>query len=103
MDRQRAPQMTRMLDTAGGVLFSGAYDRYLKAYDDSTGKVLWQIRLNDVPNSCPITYSVNGKQYVAVVTGSGGPMAATYPVLVPEIQNPPDRQSAIWVFELPEK
>lgn len=102
-DRQRAPQMTGMLDTAGGVVFSGAFDRYLKAYDDSTGKLLWQIRLNDVPNSCPITYSVNGKQYLAVVTGTGGPMTATYPVLVPEIQVPPDRESSIWVFELPEK
>ena len=59
--------------------------------------------MNDVPNTCPITYSVNGRQYVAIVVGNGGAEAMTFPVLAPEIQNPPDRGAAIWVFELPEK
>jgi alcohol dehydrogenase (cytochrome c) len=102
IDRQRAPQSTGVLATAGGVVFAGSLDRYLKAYDDATGAVLWQVRMNDVPSSCPITYSVNGKQYVAVVVGNGGAQTGTFPVLVPEIQNPPDRGAAIWVFELPE-
>ena len=42
-----------------------------RAFDDTTGKVMWQIRLNNVINAFPITYSVNGKQYVAVAVGSG--------------------------------
>lgn len=46
-------------------------------------------------------YMVNGRQYVAMVVGNGGAHAATWPQLVPEIQNPPDRGAAIWVFELP--
>jgi len=99
--RQRAPQTTGALATAGGVVFSGAMDRWFKAYDDATGKVLWQVRLNDVPSSAPISYSVNGKQYVAMVVGNGGAQAGTWPALVPEIQNPPDHGAAIWVFELP--
>jgi alcohol dehydrogenase (cytochrome c) len=103
IERQRAPQTTCALDTAGGVLFAGSFDRNLQAYDDATGATLWQMRMNDVPDSCPITYTVDGKQYVAVVVGSGGPITGTYPVLVPEIQNPPDHGAAIWVFELPEK
>jgi alcohol dehydrogenase (cytochrome c) len=103
VDRQRAPQSTGTLATAGGVVFAGSLDRYLKAYDDATGETLWQVRMNDVPSSCPITYSVNGKQYVAVVVGNGGAQTGTFPVLVPEIQNPPDHGAAIWVFELPEK
>jgi alcohol dehydrogenase (cytochrome c) len=102
-ERQRAPQTTGALATAGGVVFSGALDRWIKAYDDSNGKVLWETRLNDVPNSSPITYSVNGKQYVAVVVGNGGSQVITWPPLVPEIQNPPDRGAAIWAFELPER
>jgi len=102
VERQRAPQTTCMLDTAGGVVFAGSFDRYLKAYNDVTGATLWQMRMNDVPNSCPITYTVDGKQYLAVAVGSGGPITGTYPVLVPEIQNPPDHGAAIWVFELPE-
>ncbi|HXQ25184.1 MAG TPA: PQQ-binding-like beta-propeller repeat protein [Candidatus Acidoferrales bacterium] len=103
IDRQRAPQSTGVLATAGGVVFAGSLDRFLKAYDDSTGETLWQVRMNDVPSSCPITYSVNGKQYVAVVVGNGGAQTVTFPVLVPEIQNPPDHGAAIWVFELPDK
>jgi alcohol dehydrogenase (cytochrome c) len=103
IDRQRAPQSTGVLATAGGLLFAGSVDRFLKAYDDSTGDLLWQVRMNDVPSSCPITYSVNGKQYVAVVVGNGGAQTMTFPVLVPEIENPPDHGAAIWVFELPEK
>ena len=60
-----------VLPTAGGLVFAGAWDRYFSAFDDTTGKVLWQMRLNNVINSFPITYSVNGKQYVAVAVGSG--------------------------------
>ena len=99
--RQHAPQTSGTLDTAGGIIFAGALDRYIKAYDDSNGKVLWQTRLNDVPSSCPISYSVNGKQYVAVVVGNGGAQASTWPPLVPDIQNPPGGSATIWVFELP--
>jgi alcohol dehydrogenase (cytochrome c) len=103
IDRQRAPQMTCTLATAGGIVFAGSFDRYFKAYDAATGRELWHVRLNDVPNSCPITYSVNGKEYLAVGVGGGGPLTATFPVLVPEIENPPGHGAAIWVFELPER
>jgi hypothetical protein len=45
---------------------------------------------------------VNGRQYVALTVGNGGAQAATFPALVPEIQNPPDRGATLWVFELAE-
>jgi alcohol dehydrogenase (cytochrome c) len=102
-DRQRAPQTTGVLATAGGIVFAGSLDRYLRAYDESTGKILWETRLNDVPSSCPITYSVNGKQYVAMVVGNGGAQAITWPPLVPEIKNPSGGGAELWVFELPGK
>ena len=86
--RDRAPQTTGVLATAGGIVVAGAFDRYIRAYDDATGKVLWETRLNDVSSSSPITYSVGGKQYVAVVTGQGGFHAASYAVLVPELVEP---------------
>jgi len=46
---------------AGGLVFSGSFERYLRAYDDTTGTMLWQTRLNDVPSSPPITYTAGGK------------------------------------------
>lgn len=102
-NRQRAPLSSGVLATAGGVVFGGALDRVFAAYDDANGKELWRIRLNDVPNSAPISYSIGGRQYVAVVVGNGGAHAATFPALVPEIRNPPDRGAAIWVFHLPDR
>jgi alcohol dehydrogenase (cytochrome c) len=100
--RDRAPMTSGVLATAGGVVFAGAFDRVFRAYDDVTGKVLWQMRLNDVSSATPITYSVGGKQYLAVTTGQGGFHAASYAVLVPELVSPPDRSAMLWVFELPE-
>jgi alcohol dehydrogenase (cytochrome c) len=102
-NRQRAPGTTCMLATAGGVVFSGSLDRFLRAYDDATGKELWQVRMNDVPSSCPISYSVKGRQYIAVVVGNGGIETQTFPTIVPEIQNPQEHASSIWVFELPQR
>ncbi len=101
--RQRAPQTTGVLDTAGGVMFAGALDRYFTAYDDANGKTLWRARLNDVPSSAPISYAVNGKQYVAMVVGYGSPQTITFPMLTPEIDLPIARSSTIWVFALPDR
>ena len=99
--RQRAPMSSGVLATAGDVVFAGALDRGFSAYDAATGRELWHTRLNDVPSSAPITYLVNGRQYVALVTGNGGAQANTFGALVPEIRNPPDRGATLWVFELP--
>ncbi len=100
IERRRAPTTTGALATAGGVVFEGSMDRWFRARDDRTGKVLWQVRLNDVPNGAPITYTVNGKQYVALTVGNGGAIPATWWPLIPEIQNPTDRSAGLWVFEL---
>jgi alcohol dehydrogenase (cytochrome c) len=99
--RHRAPITTGTLSTAGGVVFAGALDRSLRAYDAASGKVLWETRLNDVSSAVPISYAVNGKQYIAIVSGRGGFHYASYAPLVPELSPPPDRGSSLWVFELP--
>ncbi len=101
--RQRAPQTSGVLATAGGLVFAGSMDRFIRAYDDASGQLLWEARLNDVPSSAPISYNVGGRQYLAVVVGNGGAHAITWPPLVPEIRNPPTPGAAVWVFELPEK
>ena len=99
--RQRAPLTTGTLVTAGGLVFAGSLDRRVTAYDADTGDRLWETRLNEIPSSAPISFAVDGRQYIAMLVGSGGYQSSSYSALVPEIRNPPDRASALWVFELP--
>jgi alcohol dehydrogenase (cytochrome c) len=99
--RQRAPQTSGVLATAGGLVFAGALDRRFTAYNAATGEALWQTRLSDVPSAAPISYAVNGKQYVAMVVGYGTAHAMTFPMLTPEIDLPIVRSAAIAVFALP--
>jgi alcohol dehydrogenase (cytochrome c) len=99
-ERHRAPVSSGALDTAGGVIFNGSIDRFFHAYDDQTGKLLWETRLTDVPSNAPISYTVNGRQYVAIGVGNGGAQATGFTALVPEIRNL-DRAPAVWVFQLP--
>jgi alcohol dehydrogenase (cytochrome c) len=98
--RERTPFVTGTLPTAGGVVFAGGVDRYFSAYDSRNGKKLWTTRLNDVPNSNPISYAVNGKQYVAIITGGGAPHTTDSINLTPEVKNPIFRTSSIWVFQV---
>jgi alcohol dehydrogenase (cytochrome c) len=98
--RQRMPLASAALATAGGLLFAGDLDRYFNAFDQASGKVLWRTRLNAAPESFPITYLANGRQYVAVVTGGGAAFGANGRGTVPELAA---TQSAVTlvVFELP--
>jgi len=59
--------------TAGGLLFIGAtnYDRKFHVFDKSTGELLWEITLPFAGNATPITYAVNGRQYVVIAAGGG--------------------------------
>ncbi len=101
--RERPPQSTSALPTAGGVVFQGALDRTFKAFDAKTGEELWSVRLNDVPNSSPITFQVDGREYVALTTGSGSPFTRTWLNLVPDMRNPPRGGATLWVFALPQR
>jgi len=61
-----------LLTTAGDLVFGGGtYDRYFRAFDAASGKVLWQLRTNSGINAPPVSFSVGGVQYIAVVSGWG--------------------------------
>ena len=59
--------------TAGGLLFIGAsnFDKKFRAYDKATGELLWETTLPFSGNATPITYEVNGRQFVAIAAGGG--------------------------------
>ena len=59
--------------TAGGLLFIGAtnFDRKFRAFDKSTGELLWETTLPFSGNATPATYEVDGRQYVVIAAGAG--------------------------------
>jgi quinohemoprotein ethanol dehydrogenase len=61
------------LSTAGGVVFQGRADGRFRAYRATDGKVLWEFEQETGIVASPVTYSVDGTQYVAVLAGFGGP------------------------------
>ncbi len=97
---QQALFLTGALTTGGGLVFVGDLDRYFSAFDVATGEQLWRTRLGAPLHGYPISYSVGGKQYIAVPTGIGVFRALTA-VLSPEIYQPTGGQ-ALYVFELGE-
>ncbi len=99
---QRAPFLTAAVSTAGGVVFVGDLDRRFHALDVKTGAVLWETRLGTSVQGFPVTFSVDGKQYVAVTTGNGGGSPRNVPATIaPEIHSPATG-NALYVFALPE-
>lgn len=101
--RTRVPESSALLATAGGLVFSATPDRYFRAFDDEDGKVLWTSpRLNDVPNAFPITYMVDGKQYIAMPAGDPGLQGNWALIYAPELGAiRGSKSSVLWVFELP--
>ena len=94
-----APGNGATLVTAGDLVFWGDLARNFRAIDADSGKVLWQSVLPGSIQNSTITYAVNGKQYVAVLTGRGGVTAGL--ITQAGITPPPVNTNGLYVFALP--
>ncbi|MEE2638532.1 MAG: PQQ-binding-like beta-propeller repeat protein [Acidobacteriota bacterium] len=101
--RQRTPYISASLTTAGGLVFVGTFDRRAYAYDVQTGETLWQTRLPTSVQGFPITYAVNGTQYVAIGTGIGGGSWTSIPLELTPEKRRPNGGNGLFVFALPEE
>ena len=83
-----------LVATGGGLVFGGDANGRFRAFDHESGEVLWEINLGSSVSGYPISFAVDGKQYVAVNTGGGQPN------LTPELR--PSRGTNLYVFALPD-
>lgn len=98
--QQRAPFLTAALTTAGGLVFIGDYDRYVHAYDVETGEELWRTRLATSAQGFPVSFAIDGEQYIAIPSGrEGGSPWRIGSFLAPELQSP-NNHNALYVFKL---
>jgi len=86
--------------TGGGLVIAGDLNRRLRVFDDETGKVLFETILAAPAAGFPVTYAVDGKQYVAVPVGSPGVTGRQILSITPELK-PGTGGNALFVFALP--
>ncbi len=70
--KEKLPLWSGNLSTAGNLLFTGTSDGYFKAFDAKTGDELWKFQTGSGIVSCPVTWEMDGKQYVGIASGYGG-------------------------------
>lgn len=95
--RDDFPLVGGALATAGGLVFSGNQQGYALALDQDSGKVLWKFQTGSTIRSQPVTWRMDGQQYVAIPSGGGG--------IAVEIIGKPEHAtlgSALIVFALPQ-
>ena len=91
---QRAPTLS-LVTTGGGLVFGGDGAGRFRAFDQDSGEVLWEINLGSPVTGYPVSYAVDGVQYVAVSTGQ----LSRQNSLTPELR--PSATNALFVFALP--
>jgi alcohol dehydrogenase (cytochrome c) len=101
------PDSAGVLSTAGGIVVTALIDGTILAYDDRTLDELWRINVGSGFNAPPMTYAVNGKQYIAIASGlcCAGPGAAPPRNTRARIAQTPELRAqgnatVVWVFGL---
>ena len=87
-----------MVATAGGLVFSGDIQGNFRAFDQETGEVLWEVNLGSAVTGYPISFAVDGKQYISIGTGTSVTTAGQARFVDGP---PPGIESRQYVFALP--
>lgn len=101
--QQTTPFRSAVTATAGGLVFGGdIFTREFRAYDATTGEILWRFKANSSVQGVPVSYEIDGVQYIAVQAGYGGAAANYIPRAAEAFGIPftPVRGGTVWVFAL---
>ena len=93
---QRAATQS-LVATGGGLVFGGDANGRFRAFDQDTGEILWEVNLGSPVTGFPVSCAVDGRQYVAVATGTGAGINLR---MTPELR--PSRGNNLFVFSLPD-
>ena len=100
--KNNAPLWGGVMTTAGGLVFTGTPEGKFIALDDETGEVLWSFQTGSGIVGQPITWEMNGEQYVAVASGWGGAVPLWGGEVASKV-NYLNQGGMIWTFKLPKE
>lgn len=98
--KNKAPLWGGVLATGGNLVFTGTPEGYLKAFDAKTGAELWKFQTGSGVVGCPITWDMDGQQYVAVTSGWGGAVPLWGGDVAKSVKYL-NQGGSVWVFKLP--
>ena len=99
-NKDELPFSGGIMSTAGGVVFQGDIKGWFKAVDAKTGKLLWKFNTGSGITAAPMTYTLDGKQYVAVVSGRTLSIPAFFGALGEKMVDASPEGGALYVFSL---
>ncbi len=87
------------MTTKGGLVFTGTPEGHLKAFDAKTGKELWNFQTGSGVVAPPVTWDMDGEQYIAVVSGWGGAVPLWGGDVAKQVSLL-NQGGSVWVFKL---
>ncbi len=100
--KEKLPLWSGTLTTKGGLVFTGTSDGYVKAFDAKNGKELWKFQTGSGVVSIPVTWEMDGKQYIGMGSGYGGAVPL-WGGDIAELTKPVSQGGSFWVFEIPKE
>ncbi len=98
--KEKFPLWAGTLTTAGNLVFTGTSDGYVKAFDAKNGKELWKFQTGSGVVSVPVTWEMDGEQYIGIQSGYGGAVPLWGGDMA-ELTKQVNQGGAMWVFKLP--
>ncbi len=100
--KEKFPLWAGTLTTAGGLLFTGTSDGFVKAFDARTGEELWHFQTGSGVVSVPITWEMDGEQYLGLSNGYGGAVPLWGGDMA-ELTKQVTQGGSFWAFKLPKR